>query len=192
MKQNFKYFFLCSLILLFLFSCTSGTNTDPGKTNTTAPPTSTPEQPKVTTPSTTAPAIETTPPPVPIEEEENEFHSTIGDCIYIDFIGLAKITNISAAPEDGENCPDAMLVEFAFGPVNPQAVKRYKYTLFKDASQFMTISGGLNPSKDWVNRMGIEEGLVLTCKRQELFKGDCTEVLFTFEDLDMEPKTKCK
>ncbi len=195
MKQNFKCFLLAIITVLFLFACTNGTSTDPGKTtpstNNQPPATNAPktaEAPTTTSPDVEAPKLA---PPV-VEEEESSFTTKIGDCIYIDYVGLATIKNISAAPKDGENCPDAMLVEFAFGPVNPSDVRNYKYTLFKDASQFMTISDGLNPSKAWVKRMGLEEGLVLQCKRQELFEGDCTEVLFSFEELDMEPKTKCK
>lgn len=123
---------------------------------------------------------------------KNRPHSTEGDCIYIDFIGLAKIKSITDAPAEGENCDNAKLVEFSFGLIDQGDIKNYKYTLFKDDSQFLTISGGLNPSSAWIERMGLEEELVLTCHRKELFQGKCGPVIYIFPELDTNPKEKCK
>ena len=112
-------------------------------------------------------------------------------CTYQNFQGLANIKSIIPAPEDGENCPNAMLVEFEFQLINKREESSYRYTLFKDESQFLTISNGLNPSADWLSRVGLHKESIVRCTRRELIDGDCGKVLFQFPELDTNPKEKC-
>ena len=193
-----------------MFSCGSGSNTGPDKEaatqhTTTSKPVATKETPPTASPAVKSENEETNPEPEPIPEIEpssgelesvdkvkNRPHSTEGDCIYIDFKGIATITNISAAPNEGDNCPDAMLVEFNFAPYIKTDVRKYKYTLFQDEGQYLTINGGLNPSKAWLDRMGVNDELVLHALRRELFQGKCSHVIFEFPELEMNPKERCK
>jgi len=84
------------------------------------------------------------------------------------------------------------LVEFSFGPINASDTKKYRYSLFKDDEQYLTIHSGMNPSKAWLARAGIAEGTILTCTRKEIVQGDCAKVVFDFSEIDIDPKDRCK
>lgn len=185
----FSIFVLC----LILCSCDSGATK--GKTPSTSTPTTTPTTRPLTpsnTPTAEAPADKGAPAvPADTDSELPQPAKTDGECIYIKFKGLAKINAIEEAPEGADNCPNAALVKFSFGPINASDIKRYKYTIFKDEEQFLTINGGMNPSREWLTRTGIQEGAILQCTRKELFQGDCSLVVFEFTEIDTEPKERC-
>ena len=199
------YTFLSIFCCLLLLSCDSknkSTATNETPTNNSTPTNT--EKPVVDKPVVNTPPVDNTSdkgsPAVPADdsntdenvEQPEPLKSDDGKCYYSEFKGLAKINSIGEAPEEGDNCPDAVLVEFSFGPINATDIKRYKYTLFKDEQQYLTIHGGMNPSKAWLERIGIQEGTILQCSRKELVQGDCSLVVFEFPEIDTDPKDKCK
>ena len=180
-KQNVYFFvFFCSVLL---FSCGQGSSSQPSTT-----PKTNKEAPKKETTATNTP----TPKKGKTAEETERVDDFIGDCAYFTYVGTALITKVTDAPEDGDNCPDAVGVLFDFTPVNGGDTKRYKYNLFKDNNQFMTLANGMNPSKGWITRNGVKEGMVFKCQRKEAVKKECTPVLFLFPELDMDPEVPCK
>ncbi|MEM8907548.1 MAG: hypothetical protein AAGD05_06860 [Bacteroidota bacterium] len=205
MKKIIHWF--CCLSLGMLLSCNGGTPQKEGQTN---PPTESPapasDQKENTAPPVIPSESNAQTPSVPegasivpgkISQPDDpqivpaQPENTEGECIYVDYKGLAKINAIKEAPADADNCPNAILVEFSFGPINQSDIKRYKYTLFKDSEQYLTLHGGMNPSQEWLNRNGITVGTILQCSRKELFQGDCTHVVFEFSEIDTNPKEKC-
>ncbi len=189
------YPFLCCCFCFSLLSCDTGTTpsekTTPAETSTDpASTTKTEETPAPVTTDNTPPAA--TEPEAGAGKEITFPIKTTGECIYIEYKGEAKINGITDAEAGADNCPNAQMVEFSFGPINRSDIRKYKYTLFKDDSQFLTLHGGLNPSKEWVTRNGITEGTILQCIRKELFQGSCTKVVFEFTEVDTNPKERCK
>jgi hypothetical protein len=108
-----------------------------------------------------------------------------GPCEYRQIQGRAVITAVRNAAEGAYNCKQAVEIIFAFIPDDPSANKTYRFPQQSDSGRPFTVGAGLNPPCGWAQRVGLVQGAIHRCVRQEIIKGACTPVLFTFPELDL-------
>ncbi|MDD5093552.1 MAG: serpin family protein [Dehalococcoidia bacterium] len=119
--------------------------------------------------------------------EQKEITSVVGGpCKYTDIPGTARITSIKDADPNSANCNDAVEVIFDFTPDSPSAIDTYSFPNWKDTNQSLTFGGGMNPSREWVEKQGLKEGSELACIRSEITEGTCTPVIFSFPTINFE------
>lgn len=109
-----------------------------------------------------------------------------GPCTYKDIPGTATIVSVEAAPSDEYNCANAVKVTFDFVPNDPAAIAGYRFPTWKDTGNSFTISGGMNPPKNWAMEQGLTAGSEHACVRSEITGGTCTPVGFSFPEINKE------
>lgn len=105
-------------------------------------------------------------------------------CTYTKIPGTITIISVEPAPENENNCRDAVKVTFTFTPTDPTARERYACPGWSDEGRVFTVGGGLNPNREWVKGKGIAAGTRHTATRNEIRSGTCTPVLFRFSSID--------
>jgi len=107
-----------------------------------------------------------------------------GSCSYVDTYGKAEIISIKQAGPESYNCKNAVEVLFNFTPDDPNAIKHYKMYNWPDTNRKLTVSAGINPSREMVEKKGIKVGKIYRCIRQDIVQGTCTPVIFRVPDID--------
>ena len=108
-----------------------------------------------------------------------------GPCEYAQIKGRAVITAVRQAPAGAYNCRQAVEILFTFVPDDPSAKDTYILPREPDSGRHFTVGAGLNPPGGWARRVGLVQGSTHRCVRQEIVKGACTPVVFSFPDLDL-------
>ena len=110
-----------------------------------------------------------------------------GPCTYVDFPGTCTITFVGPPEADASNCSNnPVQVRFDFIPADPGAREDYRFPNMADERQLLTVAGGANPPRAWVEAEGLTEGTRHACVRREITRGTCTPVLFEFTEVDTE------
>lgn len=107
-----------------------------------------------------------------------------GPCEYRQTQGHAVITAVRSAASGTYNCKRAVQIIFDFIPDDPLAQKNYRFPQQSDSNRLFTVGAGMNPPDGWAQRVGLVQGSTHRCIRQEITKGTCTPVIFSFPDLD--------
>lgn len=116
-----------------------------------------------------------------------------GECTYIEYRGYAKIKSIINAPVDESNCPNnPRKIKFEFTPDDILDTALYLFNNYSDSINYIRINSGMNPSQTWIDENGIQVGNQYVCYRNEIIKGTCPPVIFSFQDLNLHPKNGCK
>ena len=112
---------------------------------------------------------------------------TGGPCKYVETPGVAIIAAIEEPLPDEYNCPNnPVKVVFDFVPDDPDAAADYRYPDRSDSGNRLTVSGGANPSSEWVQAEGLVVESAYPAVRKEIVRGTCTPVIFEFTELDYE------
>jgi hypothetical protein len=102
-----------------------------------------------------------------------------GPCEYAEVSGTATIVSVSDASEGENNCAnDPVVVVFDFVPDDP-GDEAHAAT-----GWHLTIGGGANPPRAWVDAEGLTVGTEHPCMRSDILSGTCTPVLYTFTGVD--------
>lgn len=106
--------------------------------------------------------------------------NAMGRCgAYSDTVGTARITSISSAPADQNNCRnDPVEVFFDFTPADPTKAS------LAASGVTLTIGSGENPPRAWVTASGISVGADLPVTRHDQPVGPCPPTAWTFTSLD--------
>jgi len=116
-----------------------------------------------------------------------------GECKYVEYIGKAIITSIIDAPIDEQNCPNnPRKIKFEFTPDNISDTTLYMFNNYTDSINYIKINSGMNPSQIWIDNNQINIGNQYVCYRNEIIQGTCSPVIFTFQDLNLNPKNGCQ
>jgi hypothetical protein len=104
----------------------------------------------------------------------------IGKCgAYTDTEGTARITSISTAPADQNNCRnDPVRVLSDFTPADPARAS------LSASGVMLLIGSGLNPSRAWVTASGIAVGTDLPVTRTDQPVGPCPPTNWIFTSID--------
>ena len=110
-----------------------------------------------------------------------------GPCAYVDIPGECTIMAVMEPSADAMNCSnDPVEVRFDFIPDDLDAREDYRFPNMADERQLLTVAGGANPPRTWVEDEGLTEGSRHACVRREITRGTCTPVLFEFTGVDTE------
>ena len=107
-----------------------------------------------------------------------------GPCRYADFSGVCTVTSVAKpVPGEGSSCAnDPVQVRFDFAPTDPGV--DYRYPSYSDTDLVLTVAGGHNPPRAWVEAEGLAEGSQHACVRKEIARGTCVPVIFEFTEVD--------
>ena len=108
-----------------------------------------------------------------------------GPCEYVQIKGRAVISQVRDAAAGTYNCKAAVEIVFTFVPDDSSAREAYLFPKQSDRDRRFTVGAGLNPPGQWARRAGLIQGTTHRCIRQEIIKGACTPVVFSFPDLDL-------
>ena len=104
-----------------------------------------------------------------------------GPCEYTDTPGTATIVSVSDAEPDANNCAnDPVVVVFDFAPADPGDEAGAA------TGWHLTIAGGANPPRAWVQAEGLIEGTQHACVRSDIVTGTCSPVVYEFSNADYE------
>ncbi|MFH1138784.1 MAG: hypothetical protein V1816_22125 [Pseudomonadota bacterium] len=109
-----------------------------------------------------------------------------GPCRYVEIRGKARLREINTPPADAYNCRNAVELVFDFKPDDPAAAGKYRFPGQPDQGMRLTVFGGANPPREWVEAHKLTVGTYLEARRQEITAGTCTPVIFSFPALNLE------
>ena len=108
-----------------------------------------------------------------------------GPCEYNTIDGHATVVEVNKAPADANNCLDAVEVIYTFIPDDPSAVDKYRFADDPDTHHRFTLGAGMNPPRQWAQRLGLIPGSRHRCIRMEIVSGACVPVKFVLPDIDL-------